>query len=212
MAILLADTTDTVPLNQLLRHVLPKVGGIPYEVALDLLREAYKTFAKRASVLAYEQIFDFQKDVQDYLLTPPAGYEVYQVAGPDNTRSITNNPTPDFWGRRIGSAYSIVSNKYLVLRIAPSRDEVAALILTVLVVPNNNIDVIPTEIDTPFGQGIAFGAISEALLMKNKSWYDPQLSDKYERKFNQAIQAGKNLVMTNRQTGNNTLRPQQWLR
>lgn len=212
MAILLADNTDTVPLNQLIRHVLPKVGGIPYEVTLDLLRESYKIFARRASILAFQQVIDYQKDVRDYLLVPPAGYEVYQIAGPDNTMDTTNTPTPDFWGRRVGNDFSIVSNKYIVLKVSPSVDQVAALTLTILVLPDDNIDVIPTEVSTPFGQGIAFGAIMEALLMKNKSWYDPNLSEKYERKFNQAIQAAKNVVMTNRQPNNNKMRPQSWLR
>lgn len=204
MTCILADNTDTVPLGSLLRHVLPTVERLPYELGLEILRTAYIDFCKRTSMLIYEQSIDLQRGVSDYELTPPAGYEVYQVLGRDANDTLRWS-SPDYWGPIAGNRYTITGNKWVNFQMAPPRDWMGGELIRYIVIPDSCIDVIPTEIATSYGPGIAYGALEIVLLYKNRQWYDPNLSMLFGRKFNIQIGSAKNLAMTNRQPNNNRI-------
>lgn len=205
----LADNTDTVPLASLLRFVQPTVPMLPYNLALDLVRESFKEFCRRTSCLSYIQVFDAQKDVSDYEFTPPSGYEVYQIV---NDSDIIHLYGPDVWCSCGRYKYKVIGNKRIVVANIPTVDEVGGLSILVIVLPSNDLDVIPNEIATAYGKGIAANAIADALLYKNKPWFDPGLSQVFLRKFNIEIQSAKNLVAANRQTNNSKFRRVSWLR
>ena len=80
---------------------------------------------------------------------------------------------------------------------APSRDETGRYIILGLI-PNDCVSDIPTSIATPFGKAIAEGAIADILLMPGKAWTNPGLANRYERGYNIAVMAARNMAITER--------------
>ena len=204
------DFEDTVPLDSLLRHVLPTISNIPYELGVDLLRQAFTTFCRRTSMLAAEIQIVPQTDVVDYELTPPENYQVHIIRQAGFKQNFIDLPQPDFWYTCYGERFAIVGNKYIIFKTVPSANSMGFFQVVASVIPTECVTRIPREISVPFGQGIAKGALAEALLYKNKPWFDPGLSTKMMREFIAIISAGTSLNLMNRGGSSMAMRARPW--
>lgn len=206
-----ADFNDTVGLDTLLRHVMPVVNNIPYELGVDLLRNSFTKFCQKTQLLATLQNLMPQADVADYELVAPDGYDVYLIREAGYSGQYITLPQANYWYVSYGTRFSIVSNKYIILKDIPQADSLNPFCVITTLVPNECVKRIPREISVPYGNDIAKGAIAEALMFKNKSWYDPNLAGKFERDFNVAINSGKNLQITNRGAADMRMKGRRWV-
>lgn len=192
------NTDSTVPLDSLLRHVAIRVPALPYAVALDLVRQKYIEFARRSGLIVAYQELPIQRDVKNYPLEAPEGYEVFAVKGVGNPNGWTwFGPSPHYWFNAWGYKFWVRDNCEVVFDTAPSNDESDRyLLMTVL--PSPCAATILASIATPYGKGIAAGAVGDALDMPNKAWTNPNLASKFELEFQRTCAAGKNLALRNR--------------
>lgn len=191
----------SVALDTLLRHVSPRLPEIPYAMALDSVRQAYTEFARRSSIIVDRLVQDYQAGVTDYPLEPPEGYEVYQVMGIESP----GFSFVDYWaGYNYGlwnTRFDVIDNRVINFRNAPSVDSDDGLVVFVQLLPNPCCDSIPSSIATPYGKGIADGALASLLSIPNKPWTNSAVAAQHRRDFNITIMAGRNLADTNRKRG-----------
>lgn len=206
-----ADFNDTVKLDTLLRHVMPVVNNLPYELGLDLLRDAYREFAQRTQLLASMQEIVSQKDVGDYELEVPEGYDIYLIRDVGYTGQYVTLPQANYWYTSLGTRFSIISNKYIVLKDIPSSDAQNPFSVIATVIPNECVTRIPREISVPYGSMIAKKATAQALYFKSKPWYDPNLAAKFEREFYVAVASGKALQLGNRGAADMRMKGRRWV-
>lgn len=191
------DTEQMDKLDSLLRHVAPSVPEIPYELALDMLRQKYTEFARRTSLLISHYELPLQRDVREYIIEAPEGYEVYGLLDASNyTHGYMVFPNYNRWYIGWGDRFRMEGNTAIVFEHAPSQDRAKCIALRL--VPTECADTIPREISVPFGKGIAMGALGDILDMPNKPWYNPRASRDKHLEFNRTIQAGKNLQISDR--------------
>lgn len=203
----LVNEGNEEPLDGLLRHVIPYVPEIPYELALDMVRQRYIELARKSGVLRWHYELPIQRDVTNYFIEPPAGYEVYgihDVGCPE--RNIWHEWTPHYWNVYWGYRMRAVSNTQIVFETAPVRDEIGRYVRLTLI-PAACSDSVPVAVASPWGRGIGAGAVATALLMPSKAWTNPNLAQKYELDFNRTVLAAKNLVLTERGTKPAEFRP-----
>ena len=181
--------------------MIPEVPEVPHDMALDRIRQKYTEFARKTLLITYRQTVDYQTDVHDYFLTPPDGYETYQVLGIESP----GYSYVDYWsGSRSGlwnTKLNIVDNKVLYLERSPSVDTENGLHIFMQVLPGRCCTTIPNSIDIPFGYGIAMGALASLQKIPNKPWSSPSISRANVMEFNRIVLAGKNLAMSNRKFG-----------
>jgi hypothetical protein len=196
-----ASFSDLVPLDSLLRHVMPIIPQLPHEMALDYVRQAYTDLARRSSVLVARLEQDYQANVHDYPLEAPEGYEVFQVMGIDHP----SYRYVDYWaGQCTGlwnTRFDIVDNRSIYFHTAPSVDSVGSLIVYAKVLPSRCCDTIPASVEVPYGLAIAEGAVSKLMLIPNKAWTNPSVASIYARNFNIGVMSARNLADTNRKRG-----------
>lgn len=196
---------EEVPLDSLLRHVVPLVPEVPHSMALDRVRQRYIEFARKSSLICTRLRIKIQAGVRDYYFTPPDGYEVFQVLGFESP----GYSFVDYWrGHRRGmwgTDFEVVDNTSIVLSYVPSVDRDDYVEVVVALLPSECATSVLKSIVTPYGAGIAKGAVADLLLMPNRAWTNGGLANKYELEFNRVVQSARNLAETNRQTG--PLRP-----
>lgn len=201
------DQGGTQPLEHLLRHVVPIVPELPHEMLLDVLRQKYIDFAQATSLLVAHQQLPIQKDVQDYQLIAPAGYDVFAVLNVEHyMRGYVKFPNVDRWFYSWGRRFEVLNNSVVHLFDKPSRDD-TEFHIGLHLIPNECVDTIPNEIANPFGFGIAKGVVAHALSMPGKAWYNPRAAANEEREFARAKLRGRNLYLTNRGSTTPQLKP-----
>lgn len=199
-------TEDTVELESLLRHVAPIVPEIPYEMQLDLVRQAYTEFARKTKLCVVVQTLRIQRDVKEYPLEVPDGYHVFALLHADDGKHVYGHfPTVDTWYYFWGDRFRMLENKYLEFKQAPSKEYDRRIALHVL--PTECAVTIPSEIAVPYGRGIAMGAVADALDMPNKAWYNPRAAANKRRDFYREVQNGLALHLTNRGAHSITAKP-----
>lgn len=192
---------DTVRLETLLRHVAPIVPEVPHDMMLDRLRQAYIEFARRSSIIVAKLIIDYQTGVHDYPLIPPDGYVVHQVMGLDSPgyRFV------DYWqGQNYGlwgTKFDVIDNSSVYLHHSPSVDNEDGLQIYAQLLPNECCEKMPISISTPYGKGIADGAIAGLLRIPNKPWTSAGISRQHDLDYNRTVMAARNLADTNRKRG-----------
>lgn len=192
------DEGQLEPLEGLMRFVSPVIPEIPYEVGLEYLRQAFIDFGKKSRLLVSHQTLVLQRDVREYELEPPEGYMIYGIMQRcPRTYGYILLPNAHRWFAYYGERLRIEGNNRLILEQAPSVDG-KQFELALHLIPTDCTDDIPEEINTPFGRGIAKGAIGELLDMPNKPWSNPRAADKYKREFAVVCMEGRNLHLTNR--------------
>lgn len=192
------DEGGTVPLDELMRFVATIIPAVPYEVGLEYLRQKYIDFARITSLVVYHQKIQLQRGVREYMLIPPPGYEILGVMQyHHNSWGYMRLPNIDRWFTYFGERLRVEGNSRIHLETAPSNDE-RQLEIVLHLLPNTCVNDIPQEIATPYGRGIAKGAVAELLEMPGKAWSNPRAAAKYERDFHIACQSGRNLHLTNR--------------
>lgn len=196
-----ASFSDLVPLDSLLRHVMPIIPQLPHEMALDYVRQAYTELARRSSLIVAKLEQDYQANVHDYPLEPPEGYEIFQIMGIDHP----SYRYVDHWGGcnygLWNTRFDIVDNKSIYFHTAPSVDSVGSLIIYAKVIPGRCCEQIPASVEVPYGQAIAEGALGKLMLIPNKPWTSPQIASIHTRNFNIGIMSARNLGDTNRKRG-----------
>ncbi len=190
---------------------MPVINNIPYELGVDLLRDSFREFAQRTQLLASMQLITTQKDVEDYEMLAPDGYEIYLIRDAGYTGNYVTLPQANYWYTSMGTRFSIVSNKYIVVKDIPSTDADTPFTVVMTLIPDECITRIPREISVPYGKLIAKGATAQALYFKNKPWYDPNLAGKMERDFNYGVNSGKNLQLTNRGASDMRMKGRRWV-
>lgn len=193
-------TDNTVPLESLLRHIAPTISEVPYEVMLDMLRQAYTEFARKTKLLASHQELRIQKGVRNYKLEPPEGYEVYALLQADIcdgvSWSYTSFPNANYWYYFWGDRLHMDGNEQIVFQREPTQDNIQR-ILALHLLPNDCCTTIPREIATPFGKQIAWGALADILDMPGKAWYNPRAASNKRIEFNRGVQSGIAKFLTN---------------
>lgn len=202
---------DTVQLDTLLRHVTPTINNLPYELGVDLLRQAFTEFCRRTEILSSLQEVQPQKDVSDYELIPPEGYEVYKVKEVSRGSSTISTPNAHYWYSGWGMQFAVIGTKYVVLRNSPNNDSDPPFNISFTVLPNECVTQIPREISIPYGRQLGLQALSTVLKFKSKPWYDPGLAAKFERDYYNAVQSGINLNLMNRGGSNMEARTKRWV-
>lgn len=192
------NAEDTVPLDSLLRHVVVAIPDVPYEVALDMLRQRYTELCRKSGILSYEYELPIQRGVDNYFLLPPEGYEVYRITGIATPYpSAFVGPSPHRWFAYWGYEFNIIENKQVVFRVAPSRDEKGRTIWLGLL-PTPCVSDIPSSIATLFGRALAEGVIADILMLPNRPYTNPELARRYERSYNIGVMAARNMMITER--------------
>lgn len=192
---------DSVPLDTILRHVMPIVPQLPHEMALDYVRQSYIELARRSSILVARLVQDYQAGVNDYPILTPDGYEMFQMMAVDHP----SYRRVDYWqGQNSGlwnTRFDIVDNKSIYFHTAPSVDSEGTLILYVSLLPSNCCGRIPSSVEVPYGYAIAEGALSKLLLIPNKPWTNPGIAAIHARNYNIGVMSARNLADTNRKRG-----------
>lgn len=202
-----ADNAGMVALDGLLRHVMPLVPEIPYDLALDMMRQAYIEFARKTEILEYTQVIVKQKDVYDYKLECPEGYTVFSVKperGP-----LLRWSSPHYWFAAYGQRFRVASG-YLVFDRADSRDGVPTRIKLGLL-PEDCVEYIPSQLQSAYGKQIAMGAAADMLDMPNRGWYNPRAAAAKRVSYERAIAAAKVAVLTNNGAVAPTMKGSRWL-
>lgn len=206
MSSLINDATE-IPLDSLLRHVAVMVPEIPYDVALDMVRQRYIELARKSGTLQWYYELPLQRGVNNYFIEPPPGYAVYGIKGMgDPVTQFWHYWNPNYWNIWWGYRMRAVSEKQILFETAPSCDERGRFILLTLI-PSDCTAVIPSSVAGPWGRGIAAGAVATALLMPSRAWSNPNLAHKHEQDFNRAVMGARNLVITERGTKPAEFRP-----
>ena len=199
------DYLDSVPLNTLLRHVLPFVPKVPQAMALDLLRQKYIEFARRTRILCCEIVKDYQSGVSDYYLTAPDDHEIYSIVG------IEGGRYGYYWYgmERVGwqTQFDVIDNNCIVLRQTPSVDLKSCLKVYVTLLPQECIDYMPKSIALPFGQKIGRAVVGDLLNLPGKDWTNPALARKYELDYERMLLSARALAVSNRKVDSNSIKP-----
>lgn len=198
---------QTEPLEPLLRWVAPSAPEAPREMALDYLRQALIEFARKTGLMRYEATLPIQRGVRNYELIAPEGYEVFALKDV-NYQEFPYQRFPDAhsWWYMWGYKFRMEGNRELVFRDEPSADDNTRKIVFHLI-PTDCADTIPTEIATPFGKGIAMGALADLLEIPSKPWSNPQLAQKKRLDYNRTVLSGRQLEITNRGAKTPMFRP-----
>lgn len=192
-------TDNTEPLDNLLRHIAPSVPDVPYELMLDMLRQAYTEFARKTKLLMSQQELRIQRGVRNYTLEPPTGYEVFALLQADIMDahwSYTSFPNANYWYYFWGDKLYLDGNTQIVFQREPTCDNIQR-VLALHLLPDACCDNIPKEISTPYGKAIAMGALADILDMPNKGWTNPQAAGRKRLEFNRAVQSGIAKHLTN---------------
>ena len=183
---------EIVPLDSLLPSVLMRVSALPYSLAVGMLRIKYNEFARKVGNVRMTLLINTQKDVVQYPLPIPAGYFLHSI------RSISFGPRdddrirlPDYWrgwnGLYGGQRYFIDETNALVLSVMPQVDGPYPIKVYVQLVPNADVQDMPADMATMYGDAIAAGVAGEAMNIRGKPWYDPGNSVRLMKLFYQAI-------------------------
>lgn len=192
------DEGGTVELDELMRFVATVIPAVPYEVGLEYLRQMYIDFARKTKLLVSHQVITLQRDVSEYILTPPEGYQIFGLLQRDQSAwGYLQLPSPHRWFSYYGHRLRMIDNDRIYLETAPSTDG-HTLDVALHLLPTDCVTSIPQEIATPYGRGIAKGAVAELLEMPGKAWSNPRAASKYERDFHITCQSGLSLHLTNR--------------
>lgn len=189
------DDSQMQELDTLLRFAAIEVPEVPYEVALDMVREAYKEFARKSGLLGAILALPIQRGVRDYDLDVPEGYDIFAVKVGQDNRYCWRDPSPHYWYTCCGYRYRMDGNSRVILADAPSRDNVP-FELVVRVIPNDCAVDIPTAIAGPYGKGIAMGAVADMLEMPGKAWSNPRLAQLKRSRFQNTCAQGRALEIT----------------
>lgn len=193
------DTLDNANLDTLLRFVAPEIPEIPYEVSLDMLKQAYIMFARKTTLLGAHIHLPIQKEVKTYELDIPKGYEVYSIQSIEDCRVFARTewiqPTPNYWFTGWGYRFRMLGNKTIEFYDSPTKDD-SNRHLTVRVIPTECISTIPRALSLPFGRGIAMGAVADMLEIPNRAWTNPRLASTKRLTFNRALADAKALAIT----------------
>lgn len=199
------DYQDSVPLHNMLRHVLPFVPKVPQAMALDLLRQKYIEFARRTRILCCEITQDYQSGVPDYYLDAPEDHQIYSIIG------ISGGQYGYYWYgyERVEwkSQFDVVDNNCIRLRQIPSVDQKAGLKVYVTLLPKDCISYMPRSLATPFGQKIGRGVVADLLYLPNKEWTNPNLARKYELDYERMLLSARALAVSNRKVDSNSIKP-----
>ena len=192
---------NAAQLDTLLRHIMPMIPEAPHAMVLDRVRQSYIEFSRRSSLVIARMVQSYQTNVADYELEPPDGYEIYQVLGLESP----GYSFVDYWGGcnygLWNTRFDVIDNSIIKLRKPPTVDSVDGLVVYATVIPSSCVSTIPHSIATPFGEGIAKGALADIMLTPNKSFTSPQISAIHKMEYNRVCLAARHLAETNRKRG-----------
>lgn len=189
---------QTVTVASLVRHMIPSCPSLPHDLAVDLVRQKYIEAARRSGLLTAVCEIPLQRDVRNYPLDVPEGYEVYAVH-PTHHQPALHRATlsVDYWFL-CGYRFKVLHNDEIEFAASPGHDREEPMELTVIVVPSECVATMPTAISTPFGRGIAKGALADAMVIPNQAWTNPGIARGHELAYNRTVLDMRTLAITNR--------------
>lgn len=196
------------PLTPLLRHVMPVVPQLPHSMALDMLRQKFIDFSRRTRILQCTCRMEYQSGVRDYPLHAPEGYYIYAIAGIQPERM----PNPWYWYGGYGHyrhhiAYDVIDNNIIRLHHAPSVDRPEGMKVDVVLLPHAHVNMAPASVISPYGFAWASGVVAQALLVPEKPWTNPALSNAYKQEYERAVLNGRALASNNRKVQSSDMMP-----
>jgi hypothetical protein len=206
------DINDTVPIDSLMRYVLPSIPALPNALGVDLLRDAWRTLMERSEYLSQIIALDVQKDVDDYQITPPEGYVIHRIREVGYRGDWkTRRPQAHYWYTSYDVRYRVVGNDTLILRDVPTYDEENAFQIRASLVPDECVARIPREVSVEYGAVIGKGAVAQALNYMGRPWYNPNLAMQKQREFEIGIRMCKNTMLDNRGGADQNMRGRRWV-
>lgn len=192
------------PLEDLLRHMMPYTPGVPAQMALDLIREAYKVFARRTSFLVFRSVQDGQFRVRDYPLSVPEGYETYLVLGRKTLSAVHNwnGDNPTYY-----NDFEVIDNTLIRMNAGYSKDEECGIEIHTVVIPTDCCEYMPASLSSAYGRGIALGAVAMAMRLPNQPFSSPRMADKFDLDFQRVISQAKGVAVRNRRVGGIRAKP-----
>lgn len=181
-----ADGMRVVPINTLMRYLIPRVAGLPYELAVDMLRVQYAEMARKSGSIRPRIRIPVQQGVANYPIVAPEGFALHSIHGVsfDRGRPVR---LVDTWCRYGAYGYYLDYGNVLMLTSLPSTDNGYDVAVIAQLVPSIDATVMPEEMATLYGDAIAAGAAAEAMNTRGKPWYDPGNSVRLRRTFDRAV-------------------------
>lgn len=206
------DINDTVPLDSLMRYVLPSIPALPSSLGVDLLRDAYREMMARSEMLSTIISLDVQQDVVDYELVPPDGYSIHRIREIGYKGNWQDyRPAVNYWYTYYDVRFKVIGNTTIILRDCPTADSLDAFQIRAVVVPDECAQRIPREVSTVYGAAIAKGALAQAYDYAGRPWFNPNLGMKKQREFENGIRMAKNTQLENRGAANTDMRGRRWV-
>lgn len=177
-----------INLSELYNIVRRYAPDVPKKLMLESLQRAHRTFCEKTG--AYHQIRLIATDPgqSDYKVSVPGGFHIYSIiyAREENTNTfldIHHNEQSLRQGEVRNRPQQIAPIDLNEIRLYPTPDNTYRYSIKLIFRPELNATHMDDVIYSEYGEGIAYGACADLLMMPNKSWTNPNMSIAMERKF-----------------------------
>jgi hypothetical protein len=173
-------------LSTLLNDVMPDVPGAGKELVLHAIRRAARDFCNYSRIHRVTLAsFNTVGGTAGYVLTPPADTEIVDAvkvkyAG-DKIDPLMIESLPDDSDAGTPTCYALDQDDTLILEPPPSA--VAAVLVTVALMPTMTATAIDDTLAADWGDAIAKGAKARLMSMAKKTWSDSVQARNYKEDF-----------------------------
>ncbi|WP_086931611.1 hypothetical protein [Agarilytica rhodophyticola] len=158
---------------------------------LDALQRAHHKFCQSTGAYKVTRLLSTQTGQSDYDLNLPDKTTVEEILSvreenTDNFVSICHDKSELRQTRKSKKPDNIVIFDYNEVRFEPVPDNEYRFVLDLQLLPQLDATEMDSTIYQKYGDGIAYGAAADLLLMPAEKFFNPQLSEFLERKFKAA--------------------------
>ncbi len=158
-------------LSDLYPLVRQRCAGVIDIMMDDALRDAYRAFCEKSEFVSHDFNLTNPTTTTNETLTPPIGYSILKI------ESVNAGTTPldagdDYQFNPITKELSLEANHDAIKVVAILKPKV-----------NFDPDSVNEYLIENFGEALAAGAVKVLRLQVGTNWYNPELSQYYEREF-----------------------------
>ena len=180
-----------VSFNEALSLVLPFVPGCPEPIAIEGLRQATIDFCQRTQM--WKDIDSFTLGGTGDVCTPTGSVLIKIVEArfdgrllePITTQELSHLNQSEDWRVVEGQPKYITQTEQDTVTISPKAR--GKLMLSMVLAPSFDAELIPRFIMNRYRQVIASGAIAYAMMLPGEDYYNPELSMIFSERFNQHL-------------------------
>lgn len=221
------NDTGNLSWDALMPYILPYALGVPDTLISHHARLATIELCKFSGILHDKNVIDLQKGVRDYFLTTICDYQIVRVylvsmLGRWNVTPTIRPPlrstSAPFSGGYNGTVWSCGPYGFYMENVDVinltndvQQDYPKGLTVEFIVMPKQDGCTLDNYLYENYAEGIAAGALSKLLLMKNTSWFDPQLSMTFARTFQKAKTSARAAVDRNFTMGPLMMKGERWV-